>query len=173
MNQPRDSYVVGIDPGLTGAVAFLQPSSGALRVFDMPTYKIRGRNRIIVPTLRKCFDSHLRIEHVFIEDVHSLPRDAGRAAFAFGRALGVVEGVIGGLALPMTPVTPQKWKRDMQVPADKASAIARACQLLPEHVALWTTKRNGGECPTVAAASGRAEAAMIALWGIRHSGLQG
>ena len=50
--------VVGIDPGLTGALALFEPTTGELTVEDVPTFRVNGRGvvdhyglgRIVVST---------------------------------------------------------------------------------------------------------------------------
>jgi hypothetical protein len=49
------------------------------------------------------------------------------------------------------------WKKALGVPADKDGARARASQLMPENAWLWPLVKHDG----------RAEAALIAYWGIR------
>jgi hypothetical protein len=65
---------------------------------------------------------------------------------------------------PYEVVSAQKWKRHFGIAADKTLALDCAGRLLPEDAGLWTVRR--GFC-TKAAAVGRAEASLIALFGIR------
>jgi hypothetical protein len=44
------------------------------------------------------------------------PTDAKVAAFAFGRARGVIEGCAGALGLPIVFLTPPTWKRLADIP---------------------------------------------------------
>jgi crossover junction endodeoxyribonuclease RuvC len=86
------------------------------------------------------------------------------SAFQFGRGYGAVEGVIAALGWPVEYVTPQKWKNALNVPTEKDDARARACQLLPLDAEHWTPRRGVFDKDQ---ASGRAEAALIALYGVR------
>ena len=66
-------------------------------------------------------------------------------------------GVVAGRKLTIERVAPQKWKRALAVPADKDGARARASVLLPKHSGHWPLKKHDG----------RAEAALIALYGAK------
>ena len=61
--------------------------------------------------------------------------------------------------------SPAKWRKAMGVPpsikGDKQPAIARATALLPRESSAWAAVRGNGDAAT---RSGRAEAALIALW---------
>ena len=54
-------------------------------------------------------------------------------------------------------VHPQRWKRELGVPAGKDGARARASQLLPQAAGQWPLKKHDG----------RAEAALISVFGSR------
>jgi crossover junction endodeoxyribonuclease RuvC len=87
-----------------------------------------------------------------------MPGQGVSGVFAFGKAYGVVIGVLAAHGVPMTFVSPVKWKKALQVPASKDGARARASQLLPQAASEWPLVKD----------SGRAEAALIAYWGIQQ-----
>jgi crossover junction endodeoxyribonuclease RuvC len=76
----------------------------------------------------------------------------------FFQGYGIVLGIVAALELPMTVVQPVQWKRALSVPAAKDAARARASQLIPGAAGYWTRRKDDG----------RAEAALIALWGAEH-----
>jgi crossover junction endodeoxyribonuclease RuvC len=67
---------------------------------------------------------------------------------------------LAALGVPMSFVAPATWKRALQVPAAKDGARARASQLLPAAAGHWPLVKHDG----------RAEAALIALYGLRFLG---
>lgn len=151
--------VCGVDPGLSGAVCFLS-TDGACTVHDMPALRLlRGGNK------RREVDPHALANlfwkehagHAFIEQGWSRPHDSGPGGFATGKGYGIIIGVLAAVGVPYTIVSPQKWKRALAVPAAKDGARARASQLLPDMADHWRLVKNDG----------RAEAALIALYGIR------
>ena len=92
--------VLGIDPGAHGAIAILDEAGHLIDVIDMPsTIEANGRTATNAPLLASIIaGAHARI--AFVEFVAARPTDAKIAAFAFGRARGVIEGVCGALSLP-------------------------------------------------------------------------
>jgi crossover junction endodeoxyribonuclease RuvC len=69
----------------------------------------------------------------------------------------MIEGVAAGMRIPYSLVIPQTWKKALGVPADKNAARARACQLFPNMASKFARVKDDG----------RAEAALIALFGYR------
>jgi len=147
----------GIDPGLTGALAFLNTKTSTLAVYDMPVVKVTTgdstRSRLVPEKLRDLFDQEAP-DTALIEKVHSTPNDGHVGAFTFGKATGLVIGCMVGMDIPFDETTPGKWKKDLRVPADKEMAVHVASRLFPKCRGLWTRKKDHG----------RAEAALIALY---------
>ena len=162
--------ICGIDPGLNGSVFLLDSSQSSGQVFDMPTLELRHRREIDGAALVSIL-SDARIEHVFIEELWAMPflgREGGdgqarpgvTAAFGMGKCYARPLGIMDALRLPYTAVPPVRWKKALSVPAGKDAARARASQLMPQFAHLWMRKKDDG----------RAEAALIALYGARQLG---
>jgi crossover junction endodeoxyribonuclease RuvC len=94
---------------------------------------------------------------VWIENVHSMPGEGAAGAFTFGKVVGLITGAAVALDLVVERVTPQVWKRALNVLADKEATRARASALLPTHASKWPLKKHHN----------RSEAALIALYGAR------
>jgi crossover junction endodeoxyribonuclease RuvC len=90
--------ILGVDPGSHGAIGVLDEGGELLEVRDMPsTLEANGRSATNAPLLAGILArAHARI--AFSEFVGARPTDAKVAAFAFGRARGVIEGRAGALA---------------------------------------------------------------------------
>lgn len=148
----RDT-VVGVDVGLKGALAFYDGYE--LLIYDMPV-KENGKNkRIDCQILNEIiFHQHSTIDHFMIENVNAF--NMGRtSAFNFGWNCGVVEALAEAHGLKYKYVTPHVWKNALDCPTDKNEAMDRASQLMPSYKHNWPLKKHDG----------RAEAAMIALYG--------
>jgi len=152
--------IAGIDPGVTGAVAFYDPDGPSLEVIDFPIFMFkRGRsttkdlNAIALADLIRA--RMTGADHVFVEKVHALPGQGVCSTFKFGTVYGTIIGILADQKIPTTFVTPQQWKKAMRVTADKEAARLRASQLLPNYVSLWPNRKDHN----------RAEAALIALYG--------
>lgn len=143
--------IMGIDPGLGGAVAFYFPSDPSrVSVEDMP---LAGGevSAVLLAELIVNYQPSLAV----IERVSAMPGQGVVSMFNFGRAYGDVRGCLGALAIPIEYVTPQKWKKHYQLPADKEKCRLRALQLFPACADHFKLKKHHG----------RAEAAMIAKYG--------
>lgn len=113
------NIVLGIDPGAHGAIAVLSRNGELLRVEDMPkTLQANGREATS-PALLAGVIAASHAEHIYCEFVGARPTDAKVAAFAFGRARGIIEGIAGAFDLKITWVTPPVWKRFAGVPPGK------------------------------------------------------
>lgn len=141
---------VGIDPGLDGAIVAFD-GARLVEVHDMPTLQA-GRRRTIQPRLVADIVAEIAPARAAIEQVGTRPGEGAVGAFSFGRGLGILDGVMAALGVPVEFLTPPTWRRLCRVPGGKDGSRARACQLWPEHAHLFARKRDAG----------RAEAALIA-----------
>ena len=141
--------ILGVDPGLKGALAFYFPTHGRVAVEDMPV--IAGK-----------IDPHGLIErinqfhptHAVIEAVATRPKQGIASAFNFGEGCGVLRGVVAASLLPVAFVTPSSWKRHFRLSQDKDESRKRAIELFPANAAQFARVKDDG----------RAEAALIARW---------
>lgn len=130
---------VGVDPGLKGGLAALVPDGGKLilETIPMPSLKVGKYNEVdelgIADWLRAVAATTGADVHVFIEKVHSMPKQGVRSTFTFGTGYGAIRGVCAGLGVPRELVTPQEWKKAMLggQPEDSEASVARG--LWPNH----------------------------------------
>lgn len=142
--------ILGIDPGLSGAVAFYFPSRPTLIASDdvpvagdeVDAATLAQRIRQIAPTV------------AVIENVHAMPKQGVVSMFRFGRAFGAVLGVVAALGIPAHLVAPGRWKRHFRLASDKEDSRALALRLWPTSEQ-FSRKRDHG----------RAEAALLARYG--------
>jgi crossover junction endodeoxyribonuclease RuvC len=153
--------IVRLDPGANGAIAVLDEAGALLDVLDMPnTREANGRSATNGPLLAGIL-ARAKARVAFCEFVSARPTDAKVAAFAFGRARGVIEGVCGALGLPIVFIVPPVWKRIADIPPgaeNKDLARTRAIARWPARAELFARKRDVD----------RAEAALIALAGLQR-----
>jgi crossover junction endodeoxyribonuclease RuvC len=155
--------ILGIDPGISGAIGVLDDAFKLVAVTDMPTMQ-RGR------TSKKQMVNDVELARIIreyapdiaiIEQVQAMPRVGSASgmgaasAFNFGDSAGCVRGVVGALGIERHFVVPQAWKkRAGLVGSDKEASRARAINLWP--AAPLGLKKY----------SGRAEALLIARYGL-------
>lgn len=156
------TVILGIDPGLSGALAFYYPETGALDVIDMPTIKsggAKGKNEVDRTALALLIDSSsASIAHCFLEKVGVRPGEGAGGAFSFGTGYGMLLGILAANFVPLTLTTPAVWKKAMGCTGDKEQSRARASDILPRHASKWPLKKHDG----------RAEAAVLAVYGARQ-----
>lgn len=142
--------ILGIDPGASGACAWYFPEvPDRVSVEDMPTI---GK-AVDGATLARRIDQ-MRPTMAVVELVNAMPRQGVTSSFNFGRAVGVVHGVLAARGIPLHLVAPGKWKRHFRLSSDKEEARALAVRLWPSCEG-FSRKMDHG----------RAEAALIARYG--------
>jgi crossover junction endodeoxyribonuclease RuvC len=144
------TIVMGIDPGISGAVAFYFPMVNRIAVDDVPV----AGGEINTAELARVVRLH-QPSLAVIEKVSAMPGQGVTSMFNFGRSYGDVRGVIGALGVPLHLVTPQKWKRHFGLSSDKDESRLRAIRTFPAAAESFKLKKHDG----------RAEAALIALYG--------
>ena len=156
---------VGIDPGLSGAIARLDGVSGEVRIEDVPTFEIKrngkAKREIDYHSLARILDDMTKEPgtRIVIELVSSMPGQGVSSVFAFGKAFGVLIGVSAATFCPIEFVSPAKWKREMGVTASKDGSRAKASMMFPRYSDMWRRAKDDG----------RAEALLIALYASRQS----
>jgi crossover junction endodeoxyribonuclease RuvC len=149
--------ILGIDVGISGAVALLDGNK-LVEVHDMPTVSVtvggKKKRRIDARALYEILQFE-KLEHAFIEIVNARPNQGVSSMFAFGQASGIAEAIAWVMTPDVTGVRPQTWKKHFKLGNDKVSSRELASQLWPDQADRFKRVKDDG----------RAEAALIALWG--------
>lgn len=128
--------VLGIDPGCSGALVLVTEQGGYIDHLPMPTIKVGTKSRVNGAAVAAWVRQY-GITHAYLEQVGAMPGQGTASMFTFGHAAGVAEGILQGLNIPYTLVTPQAWKKSAGlIGSDKDAARSRAIQLYPELRAL-------------------------------------
>ncbi len=129
---------IGIDPGVSGALAFLGEDGRVIAVHKMP-----DTERDILETLRLHTDPPRapKVEQVraVLERVHSSPQMGVSSAFTFGKGYGGLRMALIALEIPFDEPTPQAWQKALQfrTGGDKHVSKARAQELFSFKVNNW------------------------------------
>jgi hypothetical protein len=157
--------VLGIDPGIRGALAIYDRSADFLECLDVPIFGVEPQHCVDPRPIWRWIDRH-RPDFCFIElvtampsipDVHGVRRGMGAAsAMKFGDVVGSLRTVVMCCGLEFKRVVPRVWKKhhDLKGP-DKELSRQKAIALLPGHGALFVRKKD----------EARAEASLIAMYG--------
>lgn len=152
--------ILGIDVGLSGAIALIQDGE-LITVVDMPTVTLdrngKAKRQVSAPELLQIIKD-LDPTDAYVEKVFAMAGQGVTSVFSFGRSLGVVEGILTALRIKTTLVTPQTWQKRLAVSGGKDGSRARAMDLFPEQAQLFKRVKDDG----------RADAALIAAWGVAN-----
>jgi crossover junction endodeoxyribonuclease RuvC len=154
--------ILGIDPGLSGALALYDTSEQTVEVFDMPVLELvrngKKKGEVSAQALANLLAA-TTIKAAFVERVNAMPGQGVTSVFSFGRSTGIVEGILAAYDIPTTLVTPQAWQKAVGQRAGKDGSRERAMQLFPAQVGLFQRKKDDG----------RSDAALIAYYGAKLS----
>lgn len=171
---------IGIDPGLSGAVAFIDGDD--LTIWDMPVRevitgktlrRIRGSKKggqhvREVPTIKR----HLDIRGLsdilydldgiyFVEKITPQQKNGHMGTFIQGIGVGAIAGILAAFEETPVEVSPQRWKNHFGLAGrDKNASRHLAMEKFPRHVGLFSRVKDDG----------RAEAALLACYG-RETGV--
>jgi len=118
--------VIGVDPGVSGAIAVISGTSWPGIIRNDST------EADIAEFVQ--FWADFGIDFAFIERVSAMPRQGVSSTFKFGRSYGFLRGLLIASRIPFEEVTPQKWQKAMGCLSggDKNITKGRAQQLFPQ-----------------------------------------
>jgi len=92
--------VLGIDPGLKGALAFLS-AGGKIETFPMPTLKAGKGGGLDEHALARILDARSRdVEFAYLEQQWARPTDGGPQAFKVGQNFGALRMLLASNSIP-------------------------------------------------------------------------
>ena len=128
--------VVGIDPGLSGAIAILE-NNKVLNIFDMPVMAEGKKNKRqlnsaqLVRIIKDSTKPDVEIA-VVVEQVNAMPGQGVTSMFNFGQTFGAIKGVCAALELPIFFVRPSKWKKHFElINSSKDSSRTKVIEMYP------------------------------------------
>lgn len=161
-NQQFTDKGIGIDPGLTGAVAAVWENGARYEVWDIPTIRVGAKKEYdiwkLTEILKKCGytggGGQVSLP-CYVEKVGAMPKQGLASTFKFGMGYGIAQACAISAGHRMTLIRPQSWKKVMlrDMKKDKGGSCARATQLFPN--AELTGPRGGAK-------DGRCEALLLA-----------
>ena len=170
---------IGIDPGITGAIAILDTETRLVRFVDTPTVTVKSgkkfKDQMDPRAIVEILSVFTEDTFVTIEKVNAMPgwkndpENPGQrveasmgvtSAFNFGMGFGMWLGILAAMKLPYQTVHPITWKRSMMADMGKEKDASRvkAIQLFPNVYQDLKLKKHHG----------RADALLIATWGAKN-----
>ena len=128
--------IIGIDPGLSGAIAVMQ-NNKVLEIFDIPVMSEGKKNKrqlnsaLLVSLLRENIKNNEEVA-VVVEQVNAMPGQGVTSMFNFGQTFGAIKGVCAALDLPIFFVRPSKWKKHFElINSSKDSSRTKVIEMYP------------------------------------------
>ena len=128
--------ILGIDPGLSGAIAILE-NKKVLKIFDMPVMAEGKKNKkqlnsaLLVSIIKNNTNSE-EDAAVVVEQVNAMPGQGVTSMFNFGQTFGAIKGVCAALNLPIFFVRPSKWKKYFElINSSKDSSRTKVIEMYP------------------------------------------
>lgn len=149
--------ILAIDPGASGALAFFNPEAGTLDIIDTPTVQIKRGAKLKTEISAQMLSAIIRPRQpdiAILELVGAMPGQGVSSMFQFGRGVGMYEGALAALQIPVTYITPQGWQKAVNARSGKDGNRQRAAEIYPAYAQLFARKKDDG----------RADAALMAWW---------
>ena len=128
--------VIGIDPGLSGAIAILE-NNKVLNLYDMPVMSEGKKNKKQLNSahLSQYISSNIidiNKTVVVVEQVNAMPGQGVTSMFNFGQTFGAIKGICAAMSLPIFFVRPAKWKKHFDlINSSKDASRTKAIEMYP------------------------------------------
>jgi len=159
--------IIGIDPGLSGALAVVDLDSMKLvDMIDIPVFKKDSKARkqgymehLDVHKLSQIVDIYAPMTSLCVlEEPGAMPKQGLSSTFRFGHVCGAIHGVMAGHYMTVIPIKPSVWKPSLGLSSNKDDSRREASVAFRGFSWLWELKKHND----------RAEAALLAIYGARY-----
>ena len=152
--------IIGIDPGLSGSICFLEDGK-ILDVVEMPTMIDGKKNKRQVNGAQIFYEISKRTSKiekvnlkVVIEQVSAMPGQGVTSMFNFGQSFGILKGICSAMQLPMYFVRPTKWKKYFGlINSEKDASRTRAIEMFPYFSSHLSKKKDSNKADAILIAS--------------------
>ena len=128
--------IIGIDPGLSGAIAVLD-NQKVKNIFDMPVMSEGKKNKRqlnsaqLVELIKQSIKGYEEIT-IVVEQVNAMPGQGVTSMFNFGQTFGAIKGICAALGLPIFFVRPAKWKKHFElINSSKDASRTKVIEMYP------------------------------------------
>jgi len=152
--------IIGIDPGISGAICFFD-NGKIMEVVEMPNMPEGKKNKrqvngaqITNEILKKIKNLDKKNIKVIIENVSAMPGQGVTSMFNFGQSFGVLKGICSALQLPMYFVRPAKWKKYFNlINSEKDASRTKAIEIFPYFSSQLSKKKDSNKADAILIAS--------------------
>ena len=139
--------IIGIDPGLNGAIAVLE-NNKVKEIFDVPVMpegkkNKRQLNSAQLVKMLKDISYNKEETVVVVENVSAMPGQGVTSMFNFGQTFGAIKGICAALGLPIFFVRPAKWKKHFDlINSSKDASRTKVIEMYPSISPRLTKKKD-------------------------------
>ena len=152
--------IIGIDPGISGAICFLKNGT-IIDVVEMPSMAEGKKNKKQVNGSQIFNEISLRIKDfnkenikVVIEQVSAMPGQGVTSMFNFGQSFGILKGICSAMHLSMHFVRPAKWKKYFNlINCEKDASRTKAIEIFPYFSTNLSKKKDANKADAILIAS--------------------
>ena len=153
-------YIIGIDPGISGAVCFFKDGK-IIDVIEMPSMAEGKKNKKQVNGNQLFNEISFRLNEiskdetcVVVEHVTAMPGQGVTSMFNFGQSFGVIKGICSAMQLPIHFVRPAKWKKYFNlINTSKDASRSRAIEIFPKISEKLKRKKDTNKADAILIAS--------------------
>ena len=159
--------ILGIDPGVSGAICVLEGGEGRIiEVYEMPTMidgkknkrQVNGaevtnifKKELINESNRiESSENYEKIAKVVVEHVTAMPGQGVTSMFNFGQSFGVIKGICAALKLPIYFVRPTKWKKHFNlIKTNKDASRTKVIEAYPNISSKLSRKKDSNKADAI------------------------
>tara|TARA_B100001996_G_C18615815_1_gene575692 strand:- start:448 stop:942 length:495 start_codon:yes stop_codon:yes gene_type:complete len=149
-------FIIGIDPGITGAICFFE-NGKIIDVIEMPSMAEGKKNKRQVNSAQIAYEINKKIKNlkkenikIIIEQVSAMPGQGVTSMFNFGQSFGVLKGICSALELPMYFVRPAKWKKYFNlINSSKDASRTKAIEVFPYFSSQLSKKKDSNKADAI------------------------
>ena len=139
--------IIGIDPGLSGAIAVMHDKK-VINMYDMPVMAEGKKNKrqLNSSQLVNIIKENIHEDEetiVVVEQVNAMPGQGVTSMFNFGQTFGALKGICAALELPIFFVRPSKWKKHFElINSSKDASRTKVIEMYPTLSGQLAKKRD-------------------------------
>lgn len=152
--------IIGIDPGLSGAIAFIEDDK-LIEIIDIESSDSRI-NAVHLASLVQ----RLGPDFAVCEVVTARPGQGVTSMFTFGHGLGTITAVLATLGIPHLLIRPQAWQSHFCIETPSSSKVEHKREIADLAEALFPGAPLYG--PRGALKDGRSDALLLARYAYEH-----
>ena len=153
-------FIIGIDPGISGAICFFEKGK-ILDVIEMPTMAEGKKNKrqvngaqIFNEISKRLNKTHIEDVRVVVEQVSAMPGQGVTSMFNFGQSFGIIKGICSAMQLSIYFVRPTKWKKYFNlINSEKDASRTRAIEVFPYFSSQLSKKKDSNKADAILIAS--------------------